>query len=196
MTMQKSLPLSSPTFSFHGFLRVHAVFLPCAFSCHLDTHGKQRVLPRESFSFLLFPYRNKVKMLISVAKIRQVSEFAKLLAEILSEVAKRRNGSQRWLPFLYSHLWGTGTHTQVPDPMTITLTSVSLFSSLGNWHPYPGAWPHDYFCHRNWFAIPPIFTFPGWSGGFFLSSTKVQNFYHITNQLVINFLNILRQSLS
>ena len=117
--MQKSLPLSSPTFSFHGFLRVHAVFLPCAFSCHLDTHGKQRVLPRESFSFLLFPYRNKVKMLISVAKIRQVSEFAKLLAEILSEVAKRRNGSQRWLPFLYSHLWGTGTHTQVPDPMTI-----------------------------------------------------------------------------
>ena len=66
----------------------------------------------------IFPYRNKVKMLISVAKIRQVSEFAKLLAEILSEVAKRRNGSQRWLPFLYSHLWGTGTHTQVPDPMT------------------------------------------------------------------------------
>ena len=33
-------------------------------------------------------------MLISVAKIRQVSEFAKLLAEILSEVAKRRNGSR------------------------------------------------------------------------------------------------------
>jgi len=23
----------------------------------------------------------------------------------------KRNGS-RWLPFLYSHLWGTGTHTQ------------------------------------------------------------------------------------
>ncbi len=23
------------------------------------------------------------------------------------------------------------------------LTSVSLFSSLGNWHPYPGASPHD-----------------------------------------------------
>jgi hypothetical protein len=65
-------------------------------------------------------------MLISVAKIRQVSEFAKLLAEILSEVAKRRNGSQRWLPFLYSHLWGTGTHTQVPDPMTsLQLLSLS-----------------------------------------------------------------------
>ena len=26
----------------------------------------------------------------------------------------RRNGSRDELPFLYSHLWGTGTHTQVP----------------------------------------------------------------------------------
>ena len=52
-----------------------------------------------------------------------------------------------------------------------------------------------YFCHRNWFAIPPIFTFLGWSGGFLLSPTKVQNFYHITNQLVIKFLNIWRHSL-
>ena len=29
------------------------------------------------------------------------------------------------------------------------LTSVSLFSSLGNWHPYPGACPHDYSVLRN-----------------------------------------------
>ena len=30
--MQKSLPLSSPTFSSDESLRVHVVFLPCAFS--------------------------------------------------------------------------------------------------------------------------------------------------------------------
>ena len=43
-------------------------------------------------------------MLISVAKIRQVSEFAKLLAEILSEVAKRRNGSRDDFRFLFYSL--------------------------------------------------------------------------------------------
>lgn len=52
-----------------------------------------------------------------------------------------------------------------------------------------------YFCHRNWFAIPPICTFRRWSGGFLLSPTKVQNFYQITNQLVIKFLNVWRHSL-
>ena len=46
------------------------------------------------------------------------------------------------------------------------------------------------------FAIPPICTFPRWSGGFLLQPTKVQNFYHITNQSVIKFLNIWRHSLS
>ena len=60
-------------------------------------------------------------MLISVAKIRQVSEFAKLLAEILSEVAKRRNGSRDDFRFSFLIFWGTGTHTQVPDPMTTVI---------------------------------------------------------------------------
>ena len=46
-------------------------------------------------------------MLISVAKIQQVSEFAKLLAEILSEVAKRRNGSRLLTSVFCSYLWGT-----------------------------------------------------------------------------------------
>ena len=51
------------------------------------------------------------------------------------------------------------------------------------------------------FAIAIDLQFPrfalsyGGRGGFFLSCTKGQNFYYITNQLVIKFLNIWRHSL-
>ena len=42
----------------------------------------------------------------------------------------------------------------------------------------------------------PDFHFPRVVGGILLSPTKVQNLYHITNQLVIKFLNIWRHSLN
>jgi predicted amidophosphoribosyltransferase len=78
---------------------------------------------------LLFPYRNKVKMLISVAKIRQVSEFAKLLAEILSEVAKRKK-RKPLTSVSYSHLWGTDQRPVTLIHRGLLLHSYRLFSSL------------------------------------------------------------------
>ena len=44
----------------------------------------------------------------------------------------------------------------------------------------------SYFC-----SFPPKFTFPRCSEEFLFSSTKIQNVYHIDNQLVI-FLNLFR----
>ena len=43
-----------------------------------------------------------------------------------------------------------------------------------------------YFC-----SFPPKFTFPRCSEEFLFSSTKIQNIYHIDNQLVI-FLSLFR----
>ena len=46
------------------------------------------------------------------------------------------------------------------------------------------------------FAIPPISYFTVRLGEFFLSITKIQNFYHIINQFVTIFSLFLRHSLS
>ena len=48
---------------------------------------------------------------VNTVKIRPMHQ---MIRRFISKAQTRRNGSQRWLPFLYSHLWGTGTHTQVP----------------------------------------------------------------------------------
>ena len=63
-------------------------------------------------------------MLISVAKIRQVSEFAKLLAEILSEVAKRKK-RKPLTSVSYSHLWGTDQKLLISPQMPVTIIAYS-----------------------------------------------------------------------